>query len=247
MRAVASRCGVAPMSLYRFVEDKDDLVTRDGRLDLRLVRRSTATRAPRGGPKWSRWRGSCGDCTARTPGSGGPSRSPGRSRCRTSSASATASSAPSTDSACRRNCTWTCTCCCSATSLGLAANFEAEDEAISETGLSSQEWTDLQYLPRTGDSAFMVDVPHFAKLFGELRVPTRGLRPRPRRPVRTRPGPAPRRRRSAEPPPQGGLTSTRPPAPSRARRTRASSARPLPPRRRARRAVRGWRGRAPSR
>ena len=46
-------------------------------------------------------------------------------------------------------------CCCSVTSSGWPQNFEAEDQAASETGLSSEEWTDLQYLPRTGDSAFM--------------------------------------------------------------------------------------------
>ena len=52
--------------------------------------------------------------------------------------------------------------------VGLSANVEREDEALSQTGISAEEWTDLQYIPRTGDAAFMADYPHFAKLFGHF-------------------------------------------------------------------------------
>nr|BFF27222.1 GntR family transcriptional regulator [Glycomyces mayteni] len=50
--------------------------------------------------------------------------------------------------------------------VGLAVNVEREDEAMSLSGVSSEEWTDLQYLPKFGDDAFMSSVPHFARLFG---------------------------------------------------------------------------------
>ncbi|MCI2416704.1 TetR/AcrR family transcriptional regulator C-terminal domain-containing protein [Saccharopolyspora sp. K220] len=52
--------------------------------------------------------------------------------------------------------------------VGLAANFEREDEALSATGLSAEEWTDLQYLPRINDEEIMGRYPHFAKLFGHF-------------------------------------------------------------------------------
>nr|WP_255672195.1 TetR/AcrR family transcriptional regulator C-terminal domain-containing protein [Glycomyces amatae] len=52
--------------------------------------------------------------------------------------------------------------------VGLAANFEREDEAISDTGLSAEEWTDLQYVPAMNGSGVMARYPHFAKLFGHF-------------------------------------------------------------------------------
>ncbi|MFE7801520.1 GntR family transcriptional regulator [Nocardia sp. NPDC057440] len=52
--------------------------------------------------------------------------------------------------------------------VGLASNFEREDIAVSDTGLSSEEWTDLQYLPPVNDKSIMNRYPHFAKLFGHF-------------------------------------------------------------------------------
>ncbi|QSB15972.1 GntR family transcriptional regulator [Natronosporangium hydrolyticum] len=52
--------------------------------------------------------------------------------------------------------------------VGLSANFEREAEAASQTGISAEEWADLQYLPRTGDPEFMSGVPHFAEIFGHF-------------------------------------------------------------------------------
>jgi DNA-binding transcriptional regulator YhcF (GntR family) len=52
--------------------------------------------------------------------------------------------------------------------VALASTFEHEDEAVSETGLTADEWTDLQWIQRTGDDRFMAELPHFAKLFGAL-------------------------------------------------------------------------------
>ncbi|WP_051393224.1 TetR/AcrR family transcriptional regulator C-terminal domain-containing protein [Glycomyces arizonensis] len=52
--------------------------------------------------------------------------------------------------------------------VGLAANFEREDEALSATGLSSEEWTDLQYVPTLNGEGVMARYPHFAKFFGHF-------------------------------------------------------------------------------
>jgi AcrR family transcriptional regulator len=167
MRAVASRCGVAPMSLYRFVEDKDDLMLamadtvygsaafeRDATAPWRSQVESLTRdlwRLHRAHP----WLGRTQPLTRPLPlpsilrlgdrllGALEPLGLPPKLRMDVH-------------------------VLLFSHVVGLAANFEAEDEAVSETGLSSEEWTDLQYLPHTSDSAFMGDVPHFAKLFGEL-------------------------------------------------------------------------------
>jgi AcrR family transcriptional regulator len=52
--------------------------------------------------------------------------------------------------------------------VGLAANFEREDEAVSDTGLTAEEWTDLQYTPTVNGEGIMNRYPHFAKLFGHF-------------------------------------------------------------------------------
>ncbi|GAA2124450.1 GntR family transcriptional regulator [Glycomyces algeriensis] len=167
MRAVASRCGVAPMSLYRFVEDKDELVAamadtvygsapfdRDPGAPWRSQVESLARelwRLHRAHP----WLGRTQPLTRPLP-------LPNIIRLgdRLLGALEELGLPPKL--------LMDVHVLLFSHIVGLAGNFEAEDEAASETGLSSEEWTDLQYLPRTGDSAFMVDVPHFAKLFGEL-------------------------------------------------------------------------------
>lgn len=167
MRAVASRCGVAPMSLYRFVEGKDELVLamadtvygsaafeRDASAPWRSQVESLTRelwRLHRAHP----WLGRTQPLTRPLPlpsilrlgdrllGALEPLGLPPEQHMNVH-------------------------VLLFSHVVGLAANVEAEDEAVSETGLSSEEWTDLQYLPRTGDSAFMGDMPHFAKLFGAL-------------------------------------------------------------------------------
>ncbi|MDN3239632.1 GntR family transcriptional regulator [Glycomyces tritici] len=167
MRAVASRCGVAPMSLYRFVEDKDELVTamadavygstafdRDPAAPWRSQVESLSRelwRLHRAHP----WLGRTQPLTRPLPlpniirlgdrllgaleGLGLP---PHRY--------------------------FELHILLFSHILGLAANFEADHAAVSETGLSSDEWTDLQYQPLFGDPAFVSAHPHFSKLFGHF-------------------------------------------------------------------------------
>lgn len=52
--------------------------------------------------------------------------------------------------------------------VSLASTIDLEDAAVSETGLSADEWTDLQWIQRTADERFMAALPHFARLFGRL-------------------------------------------------------------------------------
>lgn len=52
--------------------------------------------------------------------------------------------------------------------VSLASTIDHEDAAVSETGLSADEWTDLQWIQRTVDEQFMAELPHFARLFGRL-------------------------------------------------------------------------------
>nr|WP_260174066.1 TetR/AcrR family transcriptional regulator C-terminal domain-containing protein [Nocardioides albus] len=49
---------------------------------------------------------------------------------------------------------------------GLAANIEREDEALSLTGVSADEWTDSRYVPHFSDDTFATRFPHIARLFG---------------------------------------------------------------------------------
>lgn len=173
MRAVASRCGVAPMSLYRFIEDKDELVTamadaiygsspfdRDPAAPWRSQVESLGRelwRLHRAHP----WLGRTQPLTRPLPlpniirlgdrllgaleGIGLP---PHRY--------------------------FEVHVLLFSHILGLAANFEADHAAVSETGLSSEEWTDLQYQPLFGDTTFMREHPHFTKLFGHTGVLSEG-------------------------------------------------------------------------
>jgi hypothetical protein len=52
--------------------------------------------------------------------------------------------------------------------VSLASTIDHEDAAVSETGLSADEWTDLQWIQRTVDEQFMAELPHFSRLFGRL-------------------------------------------------------------------------------
>jgi len=167
MRAVAGRCGVAPMSLYRFVEDKESLVLamadsvygtaafeRDAAAPWRSQVESLTRelwRLHRAHP----WLGSTQPLTR-------PQPLPNIVRLgdRLLGALEALGLPPKLH--------FDVHVLLFSHIVGLAANFEAEDEARSATGLSSEEWTDLQYLPRFGDEAFMRDHPHFSKLFGHF-------------------------------------------------------------------------------
>lgn len=165
MRAVAARCGTAPMSLYRFVEDKDDLVL--AMAD--AVYGSTPFEYDAAAPWRSQveslsrelWRLHCAH-----PWLVGiqpltrPQPLPNVIRLgdRLLGALEGLGLPPKLH--------FDLHVLLFSHITGLAANVEAEDEARSETGLSSEEWTDLQYLPRLGDRTFMEGYPHFAKLFG---------------------------------------------------------------------------------
>ena len=167
MRAVASRGGVAPMSLYRFVEDKEDLVLamadavygsaafeRDAAAPWRSQVESLARelwRLHRAHP----WLGRTQPLTR-------PQPLPNIIRFgdRLLGALEALGLPPKLH--------FDVHVLLFSHIVGLAQNFEAEDQARSETGLSSEEWTDLQYLPRFGDRAFLDGHPHFAKLFGHF-------------------------------------------------------------------------------
>lgn len=167
MRAVAGRCGVAPMSLYRFVEDKDDLVTamadaaygsaafeRDESAPWRSQVESLSRelwRLHRAHP----WLGRTQPLTRPL-----PLPSIIRLGDRLLGALEGLGLPPKLH--------FDVHVLLFSHVVGLAANFEAEDVAVSETGLSSEEWTDLHYQPRMGDDAFMAEHPHFAKLFGHF-------------------------------------------------------------------------------
>jgi DNA-binding transcriptional regulator YhcF (GntR family) len=167
MRAVASRCGLAPMSLYRFVEDKDDLVLamadtvygtapfeRDQAAPWRSQVESLARelwRLHRAHP----WLGRTQPLTRPLPlpniirfgdrllGALEPLGLPPKLH-------------------------FDVHVLLFSHVVGLAANVEAEDEAASATGLSSEEWTDLHYQARFDDEAFKRAHPHFTRLFGHF-------------------------------------------------------------------------------
>jgi DNA-binding transcriptional regulator YhcF (GntR family) len=167
MRAVASRCGVAPMSLYRFVEDKDELVTamadtmygssafdRDPTAPARSQVESLSRelwRLHRAHP----WLGRTQPLTRPLP-------LPNIIRLgdRLLGALEGLGLPP--------HLYFEVHVLLFSHIIGLAANFEADHAAVSETGLSSEEWTDLQYQPLFGDAAFMREHPHFTKLFGHF-------------------------------------------------------------------------------
>ncbi|GAA1666121.1 GntR family transcriptional regulator [Glycomyces endophyticus] len=165
MRAVAGRCGVAPMSLYRFVEDREELVhlIADGvygsepfdvdpsapwREQVESIAR-TLWHLHRAHP----WLGRIQPLTRPL-----PLPSVVRLGDRMLGALEGLGLPPRLH--------FDVHVLVYSHITGLAANFEREDEAVSLTGVSSEEWTDLQYLPKFGDDSFMASVPHFAKLFG---------------------------------------------------------------------------------
>ncbi|MEU6247136.1 GntR family transcriptional regulator [Glycomyces sp. NPDC047010] len=165
MRAVAGRCGVAPMSLYRFVEDKEQLVELMGdtvygsreftveesdpwRAQVESIAREM-WRLHRAHP----WLGRIQPLTRPLP-------LPGIIRLgdRLLGALEPLDLPPRLQ--------FDVHLLLYSHVVGLAVNVEREDEAMSLSGVSSEEWTDLQYLPKFGDDAFMSSVPHFARLFG---------------------------------------------------------------------------------
>jgi DNA-binding transcriptional regulator YhcF (GntR family) len=164
MRAVASRCGVAPMSLYRFVEDKEDLVLamadavygsaafeRDAAAPWRSQVESLARelwRLHRAHP----WLGRTQPLTR-------PQPLPNITRL----GDRLLGALEGTGLEPKRY--FDVHMLLFSHIVGLAANVDAEDAAVSESGLSSEEWTDLQYLPRFADPAFMGAHPHFMTLF----------------------------------------------------------------------------------
>jgi DNA-binding transcriptional regulator YhcF (GntR family) len=168
MRAVAGRCGIAPMSLYRHAEGKDELVTamadsvygtlsfedddESGPWRERIMSLTRVLwRLHRAHP----WLGQVHSLTRPTPlpnllvfgdrllGALGGAGLPPKLR-------------------------FDVHVLLYSHVVGLAANVEREDEALSATGLSAEEWTDLQYLPRINDERFVARYPHFAELFGHL-------------------------------------------------------------------------------
>jgi DNA-binding transcriptional regulator YhcF (GntR family) len=167
MRAVAGRCGVAPMTLYRFVEGKDDLLMSMcdsvyGELSFeddesapwraRLEAIAAALwRVHRNHP----WLGRVHPLTRPLPlpnllgigdsllGTLGTLGLPPKLQ-------------------------FDAHVLIYSHIVGLAANFEREDEAVSDTGLSAEEWTDLQYVPSVNGDGVMSRYPHFAKLFGHF-------------------------------------------------------------------------------
>ncbi|WP_335987018.1 GntR family transcriptional regulator [Glycomyces sp. MUSA5-2] len=165
MRAVAGRCGVAPMSLYRFVEDKEQLVelmgdtmygSREFTVDESDPWRAQVESLARELWRLHRahpWLGRIQPLTRPLP-------LPGIIRLgdRLLGALEGLDLPPKLH--------FDVHVLLYTHVVGLAMNVEREDEAVSLTGVSSEEWTDLQYLPKFGDDAFMSSVPHFAKLFG---------------------------------------------------------------------------------
>jgi DNA-binding transcriptional regulator YhcF (GntR family) len=167
MRAVASRCGVAPMSLYRFVEDKDELVT--AMAD--AIYGSSPFDRDESAPWRSQVESLCRDLwrlhrahpwLGRTQPLTRPLPLPNIIRLgdRLLGALEGLGLPP--------HLYFEMHVLLFNHILGLAANFEADHAAVSETGLSSEEWTDLQYQPLFGNAAFMEAHPHFTKLFGHF-------------------------------------------------------------------------------
>ncbi|THV23584.1 GntR family transcriptional regulator [Glycomyces paridis] len=165
MRAVAARCGVAPMSLYRFVESREELVTamcdsayerltyegdaEDGPWRARIEAIAAGLwRVHRAHP----WLGQVHPLTRPLP-------LPNLMRLgdRILGALEPLGLPPVLQ--------FDLHVLLYSHVVGLAANFEAEDEAMSETGISHEEWTDLRYTPAVDANVFE-RLPHFAKLFG---------------------------------------------------------------------------------
>jgi DNA-binding transcriptional regulator YhcF (GntR family) len=165
MRAVAGRCGVAPMSLYRFVEGKDELVAAMADavyagspfvLDPDAPWRERAESLGRELWRLHRdhpWLGRTQPLTR-------PMLLPNLLRFgdRLLGALEGLGLPPKTQ--------FDMHVLLYNHVAGLAANIEREDEAMSLTGVSADEWTDRQYVPHFNDDAFRARFPHVARLFG---------------------------------------------------------------------------------
>ncbi|SDJ88297.1 transcriptional regulator, TetR family [Nocardioides sp. YR527] len=165
MRAVAGRCGVAPMSLYRFVEGKDELVAAMAdavyaaspfTLDPEAPWRERAESLGRELWRLHRdhpWLGRTQPLTR-------PMLLPNLLRFgdRLLGALEGLGLPPKTQ--------FDMHVLLYNHVAGLAANIEREDEALSLTGVSAEEWTDRQYVPHFGNDSFRSTFPHMARLFG---------------------------------------------------------------------------------
>ncbi|MER7555971.1 GntR family transcriptional regulator [Nocardioides sp. NPDC126508] len=165
MRAVAGRCGVAPMSLYRFVEGKDQLVAAMAdsvyaaspfALDPDAPWRERAESLGRELWRLHRdhpWLGRTQPLTR-------PMLLPNLLRFgdRLLGALEGLNLPPKTQ--------FDVHVLLYNHVAGLAANIEREDEAMSLTGVSAEEWTDRQYVPHFGNDSFRSAFPHMARLFG---------------------------------------------------------------------------------
>jgi DNA-binding transcriptional regulator YhcF (GntR family) len=165
MRAVAGRCGVAPMSLYRFVESKDQLVA--------AMADSVYASSPFAVDPAARWRERAESLgrelwrlhrdhpwLGRTQPLTRPMLLPNLLRFgdRLLGALEGLSLPPKTQ--------FDMHILLYNHVAALAANIEREDEAMSLTGVSAEEWTDRQYVPHFSDDAFRGRFPHVARLFG---------------------------------------------------------------------------------
>lgn len=162
MRAVAGRCGVAPMSLYRFVEGKDELVAAMAdsvyaaspfALDPDAPWRERAESLGRELHRDHPWLGRTQPLTR-------PMLLPNLLRFgdRLLGALEGLGLPPKTQ--------FDMHVLLYNHVAGLAANIEREDEAMSLTGVSAEEWTDRRYVPHFSDDAFRDGFPHVARLFG---------------------------------------------------------------------------------
>lgn len=165
MRAVAGRCGVAPMSLYRFVEGKDELVAAMADAIYATASFEDDPDAPwrRRAESLSRelwrlhrdhpWLGRTQPLTR-------PMMLPNLLRFgdRLLGALEALELPPKTQ--------FDVQVLLYNHIAGLAANIEREDEAASLTGVSGEEWTDSRYVPHFQDDTFTSRFPHVSRLFG---------------------------------------------------------------------------------
>ncbi|GAA2259533.1 GntR family transcriptional regulator [Glycomyces scopariae] len=167
MRAVAGRCGVAPMSLYRFVEDRQELLLLMADTTYGAARFDVDEAGP-WRPRVERiarelwrlhrahpWLGGVSPLTRPL-----PLPNVIRMGDKLLGALAPLGLPPLLH--------FNVHVLVYSHVVSLAGTVELEDEAVSETGLTADEWTDLQWVQRIGDDAFMAELPHFARLFGAL-------------------------------------------------------------------------------
>ncbi|WP_030154685.1 GntR family transcriptional regulator [Glycomyces sp. NRRL B-16210] len=173
MRALAGRCGVAPMSLYRFVEDKDELLAAMADRVYAGLRVDDDEAAP-----WRERVEAFASALWRT-----HRAHPWLGRI-----------SPLTRPLPVSSLLWIGDRILGALEgiglppklrfdvhvllyshiVGLSANFDLEDAAVSDTGLSAEEWTDLRYVPVMHTEGRLSPYPHFAALFGPAGALTEG-------------------------------------------------------------------------